>query len=173
MKRIWIVGQTGAGKTTLAQTLAERLSLSHTELDALHWQADWTPLTPAAFRARVEQVLGADAWIVDGNYSAVSDLVAARADTLVWLDYNLATIFKQLSVRTLRRVFLREALWNGNRETFRGQFLSRESLFVWALKTRRKYKRRYGALVGDPRQSHKVVHLRSPQEMRWWLEHLS
>lgn len=49
-----------------------------------------------------------NAWVTDGNYSAVQDLVLAKADTVVWLDYPLFTVFKQLTPRTFRRVFLRK-----------------------------------------------------------------
>ena len=72
---------------------------------------------------------------MDGNYSAVQDLVLAQADTLVWLDYPFFTVFKQLTPRTFLRVFLREELYNGNKERFREQFLSRDSLFLWALRS--------------------------------------
>ncbi len=173
MKRVSVVGQTGSGKTTLAMRLAGRLGSQHIELDAIHWQAGWQALSTDEFRRRVVSELENDAWVTDGNYSAVQDLVLARADTLVWLDYPLGTVFKQLTPRTFRRVFLREELWNGNRERFWTQFLSRDSLFLWALRTHRAKRERYTALIDNPEYNHlEFVRLHSPEAMRRWLEAL-
>ncbi len=173
MKRISVVGQTGSGKTTLARRLAGTLGVKHIELDAVHWQAGWQALPTDEFRRRVDAALDSDAWVTDGNYSAVQDLVLARADTLVWLDYPLLAVFKQLTPRTFRRVFLREELYNGNKERFWEQFLSRDSLFLWALRTHRAKRERYTALLNNPEYSHlNFVRLPSPEAMRRWLEAL-
>jgi adenylate kinase family enzyme len=86
------------------------------ELDALFWGAAWTPAEPAVFRARVEAAIAGPAWVVAGNYGAVRDLLWARADTIVWLDYSLPLVLGRLTARTLRRAITREMLWNGNRE---------------------------------------------------------
>lgn len=58
MQRISIVGTSGSGKTTLARTLAQQLQFPHIELDALHWQPNWTELPDVLFRERVAQALG-------------------------------------------------------------------------------------------------------------------
>ena len=87
-RRIAVVGTSGSGKTTLAHRLAERLGIPHVELDALHWGPNWTPVAADLFRERVAQALSGEAWVVDGNYSRVRDIIWTRADTLVWLDYS-------------------------------------------------------------------------------------
>ena len=93
---------------------------------------------------------------------------------LVWLDYPLAINLWRLTCRGLQRIVTREDLWNsGNRETFRGQFLSRDSLYVWAIKTHRKKQKRYLAVMDDPDFSHiTVIRLRSPRKTRNWLDGL-
>ncbi len=53
LRRIVVIGTTGAGKSTLAASLAARLALPQVELDALHWGPQWTPRgTRALPRAR-------------------------------------------------------------------------------------------------------------------------
>ena len=41
MKRINVVGTSASGKTTFSRKLAERLNLTHIELDNLLWLDDW------------------------------------------------------------------------------------------------------------------------------------
>lgn len=170
MRRVVVVGTTGSGKTTMARRIAERLRLPHVELDALHWEPHWTEAPREVFRARVDAALRGEAWVVDGNYSQVRDIVWGRADTVVWLDYPLWLILWRLLWRTTRRMIARETLWNGNRETLRGAFFSRNSLFVWALQTYRRRRRDYPRLLAGPEYARLgVVPLRSPRQAARWL----
>src|SRR5579884_2496060 len=121
MKRVAVVGTSGAGKTTFAAALATRLGCRHVELDALHWEAGWRMAELDVFRARVAEATAGDAWVADGSYTKVRDVVWSRADTLVWLDYPLAVKLWRLLGRTARRVRTGEDLWNGNRERLRDQ----------------------------------------------------
>ena len=172
-QRIAVVGTTGSGKTTLARQISRRLAIPHVELDALHWGPNWTSPPVELFRERVAQALSGDTWVVDGNYGKVRDIVWSRADTVVWLDYALPVIMGRLLWRTLGRIIGREELWNENREDFRAQFLSRDSLFLWALRTYPRRRREYPLLFRTPEHAHlKVVHLRSPRAERAWLASL-
>ena len=107
-RRFAVVGTTGSGKTTVARRISERLSVPHVELDALHWGPDWTPAPLQVFRERTVRALDGDAWVSDGNYGKVRDIVWRRADTVVWLDYALVVILGRLTWRTLRRIFTQE-----------------------------------------------------------------
>lgn len=158
MKRIVVVGTTGTGKTTMAQRLADRLRLPHVELDALHWGPNWTEAPREIFRARVTGALHGDAWVVDGNYGKVRDLVWSRADTVIWLDYPLWLILWRLASRTTRRVIARETLWNGNRETLRGAFVPAPASRAPAVTPRG-----YGVAVPPRCAAGRVTPERSPQ----------
>jgi hypothetical protein len=54
------------------------------ELDALHHGAGW--VTRPTFVDDVDAATRGSAWVVDGNYAAVRELLWSRADTVVWLD---------------------------------------------------------------------------------------
>ncbi len=171
MRKVVVVGTTGSGKTTVARELAARLGVPHLELDAQYWGPNWSEPPKEEFRARVAEALVGDAWVVDGNYSKVRDIVWGRADTLVWLDYPLMVILRQLIVRTVRRTVSGEQLWSGNRERFVSIF-SCDSIILWALKTYRRRLREYVELPRSPEYAHlSVVRLRSVRETRWWLDH--
>lgn len=171
--RVAVVGTSGSGKTTLARRLAQRLQIVHVEIDALHWGPNWTPVLREELRARVSQALSGDAWTIDGNYSAVRDIVWSRANTIVWLDYSLPVVMSRVTRRTIRRFVLREELWNGNRERFREAFFSRDSIIWWALSTYGRRKREYPRLFDQPEHRHlDVVRLHSPRATHEWLEGL-
>lgn len=169
-QRIVVVGTSGSGKTTLARQIAQRLQIPHVELDALHWEPNWTEADTAHFRARVALAIAGERWALDGNYSKVRDLVWARATTVVWLDYSLPLVMWRIISRTLVRSLRREELWNGNRESFRQSFLSRDSVIVWSFTTYHRRRRQYPELFALPEHRHlTVVHHRSPKETARWL----
>jgi len=158
MRRVSVVGSSCSGKTTFARALARAIDVPCVEIDALNWEPGWTIVSPEALRARVDEATSADAWVVDGSYGAVRDMVWSRADTVVWLDAPFWLILSRLWRRTLRRIRSGEELWNGNRETFRGAFLSRDSLFVWVLRTQRRRARLYLEQLARPEFAHLTVH---------------
>ena len=139
MERVVVIGVTGAGKTTFAHRLCEILDAPHVEIDALNWQDGWvdTVGTPE-FEDRVREAVSGDRWVVDGNYERTRSLTWPRADTIVWLDLPFRTAFVRLIRRTAGRIRNREALWGTtNRESLRGSLFSKDSLFLWQLKTYR------------------------------------
>ena len=174
-RRVSVVGSTGTGKTTFARELAAILGVPHTELDAIVWQPRWTLLPHEEFRARVAERLDAPGWVIDGNYGGaeVRPMVWALADTIVWLDFSLPVIYARLLRRTIARIRDRRELWpgTGNRETVRGAFFSRESLFVWAAKTYWRRKRNYARMFADPRYAHaRRLRFRDQHQADRWLD---
>jgi len=172
VQRVSVVGTSGVGKSTVSRELARRLGASWLELDSVYHQAGWTPLDTAEFRARVAAVAAGERWVIDGGYSAVRDLVWARADTVVWLDLPRRTVMRRISCRTLRRVAGRVELWNGNRERWRNLFTwdKNESIIAWAWQTYGSRRERYAALLTDPANAHLTfVRLTSPVAVRRFL----
>lgn len=169
MERVSVVGNSGSGKTTIARRLARALGVPHLELDAIFHQPGWVPLPVNEFRAQVSEFVAAPAWVVDGNYSAVRDLVWARADTVVWLDYSRRRVMQQLTRRTLGRLLLRRELWNGNREPWSNLF-SRDperSILAWAWTRHLIYRKRYGEALSDPSYGHiRFVVVRNEGDVR-------
>ena len=167
MERVVILATaSGCGKTTVGRALASALDVPFVELDAIHWQAGWRELDAAELRRRVEPLVARAAWVVDGSYRGkLGDLVLERADTIVWLDLPRRIWLRRLVVRTLRRVVLREVLWNGNRESLRSALVGFDSLFRYALANERPRRHRY------PRElaRYRVARHRSPAEVEAFL----
>ena len=117
--RAVVIGISGAGKSTFARRLAQGSGAPHVELDALHWDPGWTPAPAPVFAGRVAEATAGPAWVVDGNYSAVRDLIWPRATHLVWLDYERLPIMARVVRRSVGRALSGRELWNGNREDWR------------------------------------------------------
>jgi adenylate kinase family enzyme len=174
IRRICVVGTTGAGKSTLAGQLSHRLHVPYLELDAIYWQPGWQSLDRECMRQRVEEATRAEAWVTDGNYSFLRDLLWQRAQAIVWLDYPLPLIFWRLWWRTWRRVLSREVLWGTNRERLGTQFFSKDSLFLWALKSDREHDRAYPRAFSSPEFSHLTVYrFQTPRKTKQWLRQIS
>ncbi len=168
--RICVVGTTGSGKSRVASEISRRLGIPHVELDSLYWGPNWTHTSKEELRMRAAKALEGNAWVVDGNYSSVRDLSWPRAEAVVWLDYPLAIILWQLWRRTWKRVLTKENLWGTNRERLWPQFFSKDSLFLWALKTFKRRRQTYNTLINSPEYAGlKVKHFKSPRETKAWL----
>lgn len=171
--RIVVLGTTGAGKTTLARQVAEALDMPHFELDNYRFRANWVETPNDEFRESVREALRGDRWVADGNYGLARDVIWPRATLLVWLDYPIYVVMWRLFWRTIGRGVFRKELWHGNKEKLWWHFFSRQSLFLWALKTHWIRRRQTSAQLVRPEHGHlALVHLRSPRAAREWMRGL-
>lgn len=165
-------GISGSGKTTLGRELERRLGLRHLETDALVHGPDWTETPDDDLRARLEEVIAGDRWVIDSDYRRkVGTLVLEAADTVVWLDMPLHLCLRRLLQRTRRRIRGDERLWNDNKESWRTALVGWDSLFVYAVRKHFGQRRTLPELLKQPQLTHlHVVRLRSPSQLRRWLD---
>ena len=172
VQRVSVVGNSGSGKSKLGAALAARLGVPYVELDSIFHQPGWTELPRDEFRERVGALAAGEAWVIDGNYTAVRDLVWARADTVVWIDLPRALVMRRIIGRTFRRAARRQELWNGNREPWSNWLTldPERSIIMWAWTQHAKYRVRYAEAMADPALGHLTfVRLRTPAEVRAFL----
>lgn len=174
LRRIVVVGTSGSGKTTLAKQLSSTLGIEHIELDAINWKANWVQASHDEFVERATEATSGDEWVVDGNYGAVRDPLWQRADLVLWIDLPISLILRQLASRAFRRYVTKETLWHGNREILWEHFLPWDrSLFWWALKTHRRRKRQFEAMLADQAIGSKMMRFRNHFEARKFVDSLS
>jgi adenylate kinase family enzyme len=175
MKKIIVIGSSGAGKTTLAKELSLTLSIPHTELDGLYHQANWEPTTNEKFIKQVKAFTNEPQWILCGNYySKLSEEIWPQADTIIWCDYSFVRVFGRLLRRTFTRSVAKTELWSGNYESFYTNFFTKDSILVWTIKTWKKQKSRYNQLYNNPDSLSgvRLVRIKTPKDMRELLQNI-
>ena len=83
MKRVLVIGSSGAGKSTFSIRLSRETGLELIHLDRLFWNRGWVETPKDRWQEKVENILEGDEWIIDGNYSGTMEMrLAASSITL-------------------------------------------------------------------------------------------
>ena len=167
MKKIMLIGSGGAGKSTLARRLGERLGIEVVHLDKLHWLPGWTSPPKAEWRKTVESLIEKDAWVMDGNFNGTMELRMAACDTVIFLDFPRAVCV----YRALKRIFryynrTRPDMGEGCRERLDLEFLQ------WVWRFPRDDKPRIEARLQKLGQDKTIIRFRSPREVERFLDRL-
>jgi adenylate kinase family enzyme len=169
-ERIVVYGVTGSGKSTLAARIAERTGLPYISADDLSWQPGWVAVPDDEQRRRIAEVCAGERWVLDAAYGKWRDVVLARTQLVVGLDYPRWLSLGRLVRRTLVRSVTRVRICNGNVESFR-QVFSADSIIRWhfvSFANKRARIRAWAAESPGP----EIVRLTSPRQTRRWLETL-
>ena len=86
MNKIIVIGCPGAGKTTFAEQLRDRIGLPLFYLDAIWHKPDRTHISREEYDMRLGEILALDSWIIDGNYSRTIERRLAACDTVFLFD---------------------------------------------------------------------------------------
>jgi adenylate kinase family enzyme len=169
--RVLIAGVTGSGKTTLARRVAELWQLRHIEIDGLFHGENWTPRP--SFLDDVREFAATDRWVTEWQYTSkgTDEILAPRAELVIWLDYPYRVVRSRLLRRTLTRRLLRTRLWNGNVEPAlweRDAWTGENDILRWQTNTLLKWETRMPLL--ETAHSHlTIVRVRHPRELASWL----
>lgn len=160
--KIYIIGCSCSGKTTLARGLSEYLGIKHLELDEYWWLPDWKMRDKQEFRQMIrEETARHDCWVIDGNYSLVSDLLLPEADLVIWLNLPFLTVFWRSIRRTIKRIHSQEAVCNGNTENL-GSLLGWYGMPMWII---RSYGRRRKFGLSLLAKDQRVIELKNSTEI--------
>jgi adenylate kinase family enzyme len=166
VQRVLVIGPCGAGKSTLAIELAEKLNLPVFHMDQLNWQSGWVESSKDEIRERLAVIVAGDRWLIDGTYGGTLLERLERADTVIYLDYPIRLCIARL----LRRIWTyrgqtRPDMTEGCPERFDLEFLI--YLMRWNSGPRLRTEARLNG------HENKVIRLRSPGELQRWMDSLS
>ena len=85
-KKILVLGNGGAGKSTFAADMGRRFSLPVVHLDKIWWLPGWVNRSKEEFDLLLSAELAKPAWVMDGNYHRTLSQRLAAADCAVFLD---------------------------------------------------------------------------------------
>jgi adenylate kinase family enzyme len=143
--------------------LASFVAFDHIELDALYWGTNWT--VREDFLERVTERAAGERWIADGNYEVARDRLWPRATAVVWLNYSFPLVFSRALRRTFGRIFSREQIFSGNRESLRTVLFDKEGIPWWVIRTHGKRRREFPEWFKRPEYRHlEIFELRHPRD---------
>ncbi|WP_075619498.1 DNA topology modulation protein [Paenisporosarcina indica] len=163
-RRILIVGSGGAGKSTLSRQLAEQWDVPVVHLDALFWKPGWNPTPRPEFMEKVKVELTKPEWIIDGNYDSSIELRAQYADLIIFLDFsNVLCLYRACKRAWKYRGVTRPDMGEGCPEKIDWEFVR----WIW----RYPKDARPGMLKILSKVPADVITLKSPKEVKTWLQH--
>jgi adenylate kinase family enzyme len=171
MKRVAVFGNAGGGKSTLARKLAELTRLPLYVIDMIQFRAEDGEVPREVphdeyLRAHAD-LISREEWIIDGFGSVASAWERfAAADTLIHVDLPLFTHYRWVTKRLIKGLFASPAGWPDNSPLWASTMQSYRVL----PRCHRHLTPRYRQLVADAAASKRVHHLRSPAQIRSFLE---
>ncbi|KAJ7256210.1 hypothetical protein B0H12DRAFT_1112790 [Mycena haematopus] len=134
--RVHIVGNSGAGKSTVGKQLADLLGLPFIPLDTLFWNPGWEKSTSDEMRAKVEKKLAEcpNGWVVDGDYGRkLGRLIEDNSTDVIWLDPPLALYLPRIIWRTFLRLLRLEAPCSPGCPEKIFEVFSKKSIVWWCI----------------------------------------
>ena len=158
--KINVIGISGAGKSTFAKDLANKLSSSYIEMDSLYWAEGWS-VNPN-FLKDLQTNLQRESFVLDGNYASSDHLKWKDIDLVIWLDYSFSLSFYLCLTRTIKRLVSKETLWGTNKENI-SNILGKNSILYFMVTHYHKNKKKF-LLDMKNKSDIKFIRLRSPKE---------
>lgn len=164
MERVAIIGPGGAGKSTLARQMGELTGLPVIHLDREHWRPGWVATPEDEWVEHVTELAAGERWIMDGNYGGTLENRFARADTVIYLDFDRFTCIRRVLKRRFQyrdRGRSRPDMADGCEETVDPKFL----WWLWTYPAKRRAET-LGLLAAAHREGKRVVILRDAKQVR-------
>ena len=167
MERILIIGCGGAGKSTLARKLGEKLNLPVVHLDQLFWKPGWIASSKEEIDEKIRLELAKDRWIIDGNYNRTIPERIKYCDTVIYLDFSRFACLRGVCKRILTTYgTVRPDMGEGCPERIDFDFLK------WVWNFNKKNRENYYRLLNETKGVETIV-LKNRRMVKRFLQSLS
>lgn len=165
MKKIMIIGSGGAGKSTLARELGEKLNIEVLHLDNLLWEPNWKQVPKDKQKIIQENIVQNDQWIIDGNYGGTMDIRFQSADTIIFMDISrVICIYRAIKRMFQYRNKARPDMVEGNQERFDLNF------YKWIWNYPKDKKPEIIDKLNEMRNEKNIIILKSPKEVQSFID---
>lgn len=170
MKRVAIFGNTGGGKSTLAQRLAEVTGLPLHVIDLIQYKdgkyratdLDGGKISAEEYRRIHDSILRQERWIIDGfENAAIAWERFGAADTLVYVDLPILTHYWGVTTRFASGLFESPKGWPESSPLWKSTLNS----YKVVGRCHRYLTPKYRRYVAEIASSKRVHHLKSRSEM--------
>lgn len=105
MKKIYIIGPVGSGKTTLAKKLSDKLNIKYYELDKVVWDDDNGNIkrSKEEINNLFQDIIKNKSWIIEDVGRSCFILGLKNADIVYYLDLDNFTIYKRCITRWIKQ----------------------------------------------------------------------
>jgi adenylate kinase family enzyme len=112
-KKIYILGTSGTGKSTLAKEISIKKNIPCFDLDDISWEIKYTKKSSNEIRKlKLMNIISNKSWIIEGVYGSWVEQAIKESDLVVWI----VLPFHTLSLRLLKRYIKRK---KQERESFK------------------------------------------------------
>jgi adenylate kinase family enzyme len=133
VRKIFITGGPGSGKTTLSRSVGSSLGVPVCDLDAMLWESQirGEPFE-VAVSGSVSKIMAMDAWVAEGMYRGWADPLLRQAEFVLWLDVPWRKASYRIISRHIKATLARNNHFPGLRRLHRfwrwsGRFYSNQN----------------------------------------------
>jgi adenylate kinase family enzyme len=103
--RTLVIGNSGSGKSSLAEQIGAQIHAPIFDLDLIHWKDDGfgAKQDEDVARQKVADLAATERWVIEGVYGWLAEVAVPRATALIWLDVPWDVCQEGLLARGQRR----------------------------------------------------------------------